>query len=318
VSLNNIASILNKGKSFLLTTHNDPDADGIGSMLALGKSLIDSEKNVILLTQEPVPAPLGFLKNADLIVQEYDSQMHFDAVLVLDCADILRLGKHRSGLEGFKPLINIDHHDTNDLFGDLNLVDPKISSTGELIYQLIRRAGLPVGFSVAENVFVAIQNDTGSFRYENTTSASLRISAEMMEYGVKPWEVSWRIMDGYSPSRLNLLRMALGTIEFHHKGKIALMTISSDMFEKAHAKREDCENFIDLPRFVLGVELAALIRQVDEDKYKFTLRSNKNLNVATLASHFGGGGHAKAAGFEFRGSIANVRKDFLKQAVRFL
>lgn len=318
MSLDKIVSVLNKGSFFLLTTHIDPDADGIGSMLALGKSLIDSEKKVVFLTQEPVIAPFSFLKDADMIVQEYDVQNYFDAVLVLDCADMFRLGRHRNSIEGRKPLINIDHHETNDLFGDLNLVDPESSSTGELVYELIKMAGLPIGSNVAENIFVAIQNDTGSFRYENTTSTSLKISAEMIEYGVKPWEVSRRIMDCYSPSRLGLLKMALGTIEFHHKGKIAIMIISLDMFEKAGAHREDCENFVDYPRFVWGVELAALIRQMDENRYKFSLRSNKNLNAATLASYFGGGGHARAAGFECEGSIGTLRKKFLTQAVRFL
>ena len=318
MSTEKIASVLNEGSFFLLTTHIDPDADGIGSMLALGKALLDSAKDVVLLTQEPVLAPFSLLKDADMIVQEFDSQKKFDAVLALDCAGMSRLGKHRACLEGRKPLINIDHHETNDFFGDLNLVDSSSSSTGEMVFELIRVAGLPIGYHVAENIFIAIQNDTGAFRYENTTSASLRISAEMMEYGVKPWEVSRRIMDGYSLSRLRLLEMALGTIEFHHQGKIAMMTISLDIFEKAQAHREDCEGFIDYPRFTWGVELAVLIRQTDENNYKFSLRSNKTVNVAVLASCFGGGGHARAAGFDCHGSIGTLKKDFLTEAVRFL
>lgn len=318
MALDKIAGVINEGSFFLLTTHTDPDADGIGSMLALGKALLDSQKDVILLTQEPVLAPFSLLKDADLIVQGFDSRENFDAVVVLDCAGMPRLGKHRTCLEGRKPLINIDHHETNDFFGDLNLVDSNSSSTGELVFELIKTACLPIGYHVAENIFIAIQNDTGAFRYENTTSASMRISAEMMEYGVKPWEVSRRIMDGYSLSRLRLLEMALGTIEFHREGKIAIMFISLDMFEKARAHREDCEGFIDYPRFTQGVELAVLIRQTGEKNYKFSLRSNKSVNVAMLASSFGGGGHSRAAGFEGYGSIGTLKKEFLMEAVRFL
>jgi len=317
VPLDKIASVLNEGNCFLLTTHSDPDADGIGSMLALGKALLEAEKNVILLTQEPVFAPFNLLKDANRIVQKFDYEMDFDAVVVLDCAGMARLGEHRIFLEGRKPLINIDHHETNDFFGDLNLVDINSSSTGELVFELIKVAGLPMGHHVAENIFIAIQNDTGSFRYENTTSTSLRISAEMMEYGVKPWEVSRRVMDGYSLSRLRLLEMSLGTIEFHHEGKIAMMTISLEMFEKAQAHREDCEGFIDYPRFTWGVEIAVLIRQIDENDYKFSLRSNKKVNVATLASCFGGGGHARAAGYECHGAIGALKQDFLAEAIRF-
>ena len=318
MSLERIANVLNEGSFFLLTTHTDPDADGIASMLALGKALLDSGKDVILLTQEPVLTPFSFLKDADMIIQKFDSQKHYDAVVALDCAGELRLGRHRTFLKGHKPLINIDHHETNDFFGDLNFVDSKSSSTGELVYQLIKTAGLPFGFNVAENIFIAIQNDTGAFRYENTTSKSLRISAEMMEYGVKPWEVSRRIMDGYSLPRLKLLEMALGTIEFHHEGKIAIIVISLDMFEKSQAHREDCEGFVDYARFTSGVELGVLIRQTGEKKYKFSLRSNTKVNVALLAACFGGGGHARAAGFERNGSIGTLRKEFLMEAARFL
>ena len=317
-SLNRIVSTLRDGKSFLLTTHMDPDVDGIGSMLALGRALHDANKDVVLLTEKPVLPPYNRLRGADRIVQCLDSEIEFDAVVVLDCAQIERLGGSGANLEGQKQLINIDHHESNDFFGHLNLVDIKSSSTGELVFKVIKLGDYPVTRDVAENLFAAIQADTGSFRYENTTPTSFKIAAEMMECGANPWELSRELMDGYGLSRLRLLEMALSTIEFHHAGKIGIMSLFLDMFAKAEAGPVDSESFVDYPRFVSGVEIAVLIRQTGEKNYKFSLRSNSRVNVAHLAARFGGGGHAKAAGIECHGSIEVLKENFLKEAVRFL
>jgi phosphoesterase RecJ-like protein len=316
--LNKIAALLKDGKRFLLATHKDPDGDGLGSMLALGQALLNAHKEVVFVTEAPVPPPFDLLQGAENIVQEFEPSKRFDGVLVLDCGDKERLGGLQRLIEERRPLINIDHHETNDFFGDLNLVETKVSSTAEMVLALIRSAGLPMSHAVAENLFVAIQTDTGSFRYENTTSKCLRIAAEMLDFGVKPWEVSRRVMDSYSVSRLTLLRMALGAMEFHHHGKIGVMTISSELFEKSNARQEDSEKFVDYPRYVNGVEIAVLIRQTGVDEYKFSLRSNNHANVARLALKFGGGGHARAAGFEAHGSIGDLKTHFLEEAARLL
>lgn len=312
--LNRIATVLKEEKCFLLVTHNDPDLDGIGSMLALGKALLNEGKDVVVLTGKPVSAPFSLLKGSERIVQSFDSEIDFDAVVVLDCGEIKRLSCFHKFIEGHKFLVNIDHHETNDFFGNLNLVDANSSSTGELVFRVIMAAGLSIDSEVAENIFVAIHTDTGSFSYENTTSASFKIAAKMMEYGVKPWELSRKVIDGYSLSRLRLLEMALGNIELHYEGKIGMMTLSIEMFKKAQANQVDSERFVNYPRFVSGVEIGVLIRQTDENDYKFSLRSNSKVNVAQLASKFGGGGHVRAAGFKCHGSLETVKKNFLKEA----
>jgi phosphoesterase RecJ-like protein len=317
-SLKGIVSVLNDGGSFLITTHRDPDADGIGSMLALGKTLLNVDKDVVLWTEAPVPPPNNRLKGADSIVQYIDPERDFDVVVVLDCAEIERAGQLQGNPGKLKPLINIDHHETNGFFGDLNLVDVNSSSTGELIFKVIKLGGFPIDRDVAGNIFAAIQADTGSFRYDNTSPTCLRIAAEMMDYGASPWKISREVMDGYNLSRLRLLEMALGTLEFHHAGKIGMMTILLEMFSKAGAGPEDSERFVDYPRFVSGVEIAVLIRQTGENDYKFSLRSNSRANVAQLASRFGGGGHAKAAGIDCHGSIGPLKEDFLREAVQLL
>jgi phosphoesterase RecJ-like protein len=317
-SLGKISAVLSEGKRFLLMTHKDPDGDGIGSMLALGKSLSDAGKEVSILAQNPIPPPLNLLKGADKIVNILDVDGDFDAAVALDCAERSRLGELENHLRNYRLVINIDHHETNEPFGDLNLIEPESSSTGELVFRLLEYAGLPIGADVAGNIFAAIQTDTGSFRYSNTTAEALRIAAALMELGANPWEISKQIMDTYSLPRLKLLEMALSTIEFHHDESIGIMVLSEEMFEKAGAQQSDSERFVDYPRFVSGVELGVLIRETGENECKFSLRSNTSLDVARLASRFGGGGHVRAAGFRFQGPLKDVKNDFLKEAGRAL
>lgn len=317
-SLGKIAAVLAKGKRFLLITHKDPDGDGLGSMLALGKSLSDAGKEVSLIAQDPIQSPLNLLKGADEIVNIVDIDGDFDAVVALDCAEKSRLGEFENHLGSYQVVINIDHHETNESFGGLNLIEPESSSTGELVFRLLKEASLPIGADAAWNIFAAIQTDTGSFKYSNTTPEALRIAADMMDLGANPWEISKKVMYGHSMARLRLLEMALHTIEFHHKKRIAIMILSQGMLEKAGAQLSDSERFVDYPRFISGVELGVLIRETGENECKFSLRSNSCLNAAQLASRFGGGGHDRAAGFRFQGSLKAVKNDFLKEAGRFL
>ncbi len=316
--IDNIVTILKEKDSFLLITHKDPDADGVGSMLALGRALTNADKEVVLLSEKPVPPPIKHLSGSEAIVQEVDPNKVFDAVIILDCGDAQRVGAPQESLKDRRPTINIDHHEVHDFFGDLNLVDPKSSSTGELVYGLIIKAGFLIDVNVAENILAAIQADTGSFRYDNTTSQSLKIAGEMMDYGADPHQIFLKMMNETSRSRMRLLEMALGSVEFYYNGRVGMVTLSSEMFEKAEACWEDSEKFVDYLRYVSGVELAVLIREAGNKRYKFSMRSNHNINVATLANRFGGGGHAKAAGFECHESIDVFKESFLKETGKLL
>lgn len=313
-----IVDILQRGRRFLMTTHIDPDADGIGSMLGLGTSLRRAGKEAIMVTQEPLESPLSLLPEASRIVQAFPADGQFDALFVLDCGERQRMGSLRCVVDRKEPLVCIDHHKTNDFFADINLVDPKSSSTGELVFQIIKRAGLPLETTTANNLFAAIQTDTGSFRYQNTSSRALGIASELVDWGASPWEISRIVLEGYSVARLKLLQAALGTLEFHEGGKIGLMTITSRMLQETGARRIDSERFVDYPRFVSGVEISVLIREGEDNGFKFSLRSNNHADVADLAVHFGGGGHARAAGFERNGPLDLVKREFLKEAVRYL
>jgi len=316
--VNAIADILKKGKRFLLVSHKDPDGDAIGSILALGETLILSGKDVVLFNEGPIPDSFASLKGIERVANSVNPESGFDAFFVLDCASLERAGNISFHLTEIEPLINIDHHKNNSQFGDLNLVDPDSSSVGEIVYRLIKLADLPMNAPVAENIFVAILTDTGSFKYENTTREAFHIAGEMLGWGVSSWEISRKVMDGYTLKKLRLLELTLKTMELYHAGKVGLITITKQMLSKAGADNFDSERFVDYPRFISGVEIAVLIREIGRDYHKFSLRSNDWVNVADLASHFGGGGHPSAAAFTREGRLDLVKQDFLNKARSFL
>lgn len=316
--MDNIADILKKGKRFFLASHKDPDGDAIGSILALGETLILSGKDVVLFNEGPIPDSFASLKGIERVVNSFNPESGFDALFILDCTNLERVGNISLHLSKIRPLINIDHHENNSQFGDLNLVDRDSSSVGEIVYRLIKLADLPMNVTVAENIFVAIQTDTGSFRYKNTTRDAFHIAGEMLGLGVDSWKIARKVMDGYTLKKLRLLESTLNTVELYHAGKVGLMTITKQVLSKTGADNSDSERFVDYPRFISGVEIAVLIREIGKDYYKFSLRSNDWVNVADLASHFGGGGHPSAAAFTREGSLEVVKKDFLSKARSFL
>jgi len=316
--MDNIADILKKSKRFFLASHKDPDGDAIGSILALGETLILSGKDVVLFNEGPIPDSFASLKGIERVVNSFNPESGFDALFILDCTNLERVGNISLHLSKIRPLINIDHHENNSQFGDLNLVDRDSSSVGEIVYRLIKLADLPMNVTVAENIFVAIQTDTGSFRYKNTTRDAFHIGGEMLGLGVDSWKIARKVMDGYTLKKLRLLESTLNTVELYHAGKVGLMTITKQVLSKTGADDSDSERFVDYPRFISGVEIAALIREIGKDYYKFSLRSNDWVNVADLASHFGGGGHPSAAAFTREGSLEVVKKDFLGKARSFL
>jgi len=317
--LKDIIKVLVEKEKFLLLTHKDPDLDGIGSMIALGRALSNAGKTVTLFTETSLEPPLSNIKGSESIVYELDPKVRYDATIILDCSDLQRLGIAKNIATVNRPLINIDHHETNDFFGDFNFVVTDSSSTGELVFRLIKQSTFSIDFVIAEDLFAAIQADTGCFKYENTTKDSFIIAAELLEYGISPWDIYRNTTEQYTLPMLKLLEMSLSTIETYYDGKLSIMSITYEMVKKAGAYPGDSERFITYPRFLVGVEIATLIRQIgDKEYYKFSLRSNGRVNVAKLASNFGGGGHARAAGFECKGDLYTVKKRFMEQVLNFL
>lgn len=303
----NILSEIENNRSFLITTHENPDGDAVGSTLALGCFLKSFAKDVLIYYRDPMPDTYMYLSLADTVVNEIPER-HFDICFILDAGEADRVCKGFSSLVKCGKLVNIDHHPYGDKFGSINYVDPSASATGAMVYRIIKASGRQLDFETALCIYTAIVADTGSFRYSNANKEAFMISGELVDLGINPWKVAERLYESQPKSRLDLLALALSTLTISAKGDFASLTVSLDMLEKTGAGPELTDGFVNYPRSIQGVEVSILFRQVSDRVYKVGFRSKGKVNVAHLAALLGGGGHHNAAGCTVTGSIEEVRR----------
>lgn len=302
-----INEVIKNNSSFLITTHESPDGDAIGSSLALANYLLEIGKDVTVHICDPVPEIYSFLPLADSVLSTLPDK-DFDVCFVLDVGEFRRAGKQVVSCKRIKTFINIDHHKTSENFGLINLIDTEAAATGILIYRLIMADGRIVSDPVALCIYVAIVTDTGSFRYSNANPEAFNVASEMIAKGVNPWEVTAHLFESQPRSRLELLSLALTRLVFSDCGRIASLTVTVDMYEKTGSSAELTDGFINYPRSVRGVEVAIFFRQLKMDSFKVGFRSKGKVDVSRLAELFGGGGHHNAAGCIIDGDIDEVRQ----------
>lgn len=304
MSIDKIIDTLKNKESFMLTTHMNPEGDAIGSTLALALALSSLGKKVTVNTADPVPGILKFLPSSNMVQQVKTVNERFDAVIVLDCGDLERVGFLKKDNIPSDILINIDHHKTNLGFGTINLVEEAVASA-DMVYTIIKKMGIPVTTDIAVCIYTAIMTETGSFRYTNTTDHTLRVAGEMISYGADPAVIADNVYNRNSVGRINLLVLVLSTLKFSGDGKIAWVVVLEEMFKETGTTKEDTEDLINYPRSIDGVEVAVLFRQSGND-WKLSFRSNGKVDVALVSLEFGGGGHSMAAGCFLKGSLDEV------------
>ena len=305
--LKKINELIATGSSFLITTHESPDGDAIGSALALANYLLEIGKDVTVHICDPVPEVYRFLPLADVVTTSLPD-CHYDLCFVLDAGEFRRAGKQIAACRRIGSFINIDHHKTCENFGVVNLIDPQAAATGVLIHRLINAAGGSISLATATCIYVALITDTGSFRYSNANPEAFAVAGEMIEKGVNAWDISSRLYESQPRARIELLSLALATLAFSECGRFASLTVTLDMYEKTGTDAELTDGFINYPRSVRGVEVAIFFRELSEKSFKVGFRSKGAVDVSRLAEGSGGGGHHNAAGCIVDGSIETVRE----------
>ncbi len=311
-----LLKLIRENKNFLIVSHINPEGDAIGSSIALALGLKKLGKYVYILSKDPLPDILKFLPHSDLINTKIPP-MNFDVLLMIDCNTIERTGFSTPGRSKnltAKATVVIDHHLTarkNKKY--INMINPQVSATGELIYRLFNALHVSIDKKIATNLYTAILTDTGGFRYSNTSVESLRIASKLIEAGANTWEITKEVYENIPLNCLRLLTLTLSTLE--KKGKIAWITVTQHMFKKTNTSAQDTENFSDHPRKIKGVEVGVLFREDGKNSYKVSLRSKGMVNVADITKTFGGGGHASAAGCKLNGTLQEV-KDKVFKAIR--
>lgn len=310
-----VKQAIKKFNKFLITSHINPEGDSIGSQVAMAALLKRLGKDSAILNDSPVPHLLRFIKGTENVLKEMPHDFNYQAVIILDSPDLTRIGRVSEYLKKDSVIINIDHHVSNINFGKFNWVEPELSSAGEMVYELFKAFKVKINPDEAMALYAAIMTDTGSFRYSNTSSRTHRIAAELIDIGVKPYEMHTKIYETGSVQDTNLLGEALQTMKLTDDGKIAWLWVTKEMLKKTKASLEGTEGIINFARSIDGVEIAILFRETGtEDRIKVSFRSKGRVDVNKLAASFGGGGHPTASGCTVFGKIEEVEKKVLEKA----
>lgn len=302
-----IAALIETRRRFLIFGHIDPDGDCIGSMLALAAFLRGPGREVACFTPGDMAEIYLDLPLVKLFVREEDlPSFEPDMVFALDSPTTARtadLVVHGSGV----PVVNIDHHPTNERYGDINVVDPDASAAAILVYRFLASvAPERITPEMADYLYLGVLMDTGGFRFRNTNAEAFATAARFVELGARAHELAHDFIYVKKLGTLKLLARALDDIEVHGEGRIAAMCISRGMLAAAGAAMSDTEGFVDYAASIDDVELAALFREVNGNEVRVSLRSRNDFDVASLAEKFGGGGHRNAAGLTIHGDLATA------------
>jgi phosphoesterase RecJ-like protein len=311
-SIDEIVRAIRGARKIFATTHIHPDGDALGSLFAMGEIVRSLGKEIYLYCEDDVPPLYDFLPGRGELHTNLPDLSIFDCAIALDCGDCFRMGQAREAVLVIKPFIVIDHHAGHKAFGDLRWIDAHGGATGEMVYELAGALGAELSYDAAYCLYTAVLSDTGSFRYASTSASTLRIAQELIAKGVRPDEVAGNLYDNFTVNRLELLRDVLSTLELFADQKIAVISMSREMIKTAGATDADSETFINYPRALKSVTVAAFIKEKEDGVIGVSLRSKgDNCDVATLSSSFGGGGHKNAAGFKMKDATI----DSVKQAL---
>jgi len=306
---------------FLVVTHENPDGDALGSLLATTIALRQLGKDVAmhLAGAGALPREYAFMP-LDGLLRELPEDMEERTLVAVDCAKADRMGPDTTPIDRAQRVINIDHHHDNSRFGDVNLIVADASSTGEVLRDVFAALGVELTPEIAEPLYIALVTDTGRFQYTNTTPKSLRLAAELVEAGADIHAVFQQVYESVEFAKLKLLARALERARVLEGGLIVVSYLVRTDFAEVGAAEPYSEGIIDYLRAVEGAELAALIREPprDDAERRVSLRASiDELDVSAIARSFGGGGHRQAAGFSSEASIDEIteliRQGFVAQ-----
>lgn len=308
--------IINSSKNIFIASHINPDGDNIGSSLSLALALKKINKNVTILSTEDTPNDFVFLPGIDLIHEYNDSLGEIDLIITVDSSDIDRLGRNKDLLSKSKSVINIDHHISNTSFGDINIVNPKLAATGELIFYLIKRMKIEIDEDIATNIYTAISTDSGKFSYENVSSDTHRVIAELIDSGISIKDININLYENSSIESTNLFIKTLTTLNIYDNNRIATVSISQKMLEETKTTLNDAEGIASFIRGIGPVEVSCLLKEVENNEIKVSLRSKKYVDVASICETFGGGGHIRAAGCTIYSDLDTAESTIVKEILK--
>jgi phosphoesterase RecJ-like protein len=310
----NLLLHLKSAEKFVIASHVSPEGDAIGSALALAMGLRKLGKRVEVVCHDGLPKRYAFLPESDKVRREPSFEP--DSLVLVDCADLERADIPDSLKENAKSIVVIDHHPyknakrRSDQKGEANdwvvWVEPRAAATGEMIVALLNALKVPMTKEIATCLYVALISDTGVFHFSNTTPKTLRLAASLLEYGVDPQELAYRVMEVRSFAATQLLGRMLSKAKFEPALGLCWSVLTLKDFAQTGTTDEDTENFVNFLRAVDGTRVAVLFREIEPKHIKVSFRSREGVDVSAIARQFGGGGHPAAAGCRVHQSLRSA------------
>lgn len=305
---------LKDANSIALISHLDPDGDNLGSLTALSKSLLNLGKNVYPIEFDKIPENLKFLPNLDLLSDNTD--ININMIICLDCANYERLGKIDELFNKAKYRINIDHHQSNEFYGDVNIVKKGYSSTCELVFDLINEINLPIDKEISMSLLTGISTDTGRFLYSATTADTLAKASKLVENGADMMKINEFIYQSKKFEAQLLENEILSKTEIYND-YVAFGVVMTDQLNKYNVEISDIDSVINTFRDTDKIKISVLIKQQTEYEYKVSFRSKGNIDVGLIAKNLGGGGHKNAAATRITGNFETVSNKIKEEIDRY-
>lgn len=303
-----ILDIIEKSNKIGVTFHQSPDGDSLGSSTALVQGLRLLSKDAYLISKEIIPDTFTYLKCSEEITGLKDYvQEETDLVIVVDCGDFKRINGNLQREDRSYAIINLDHHMSNEKYGDLNYVDTSAAAVGEIIFDLLNLLKVEITKDIALSLYTSILTDTSSFKHSNTTSRTHEIAGSLLKTGIDFNAVQRRVFENKDFRKVKFFGKVIDTINLQLEGKVVFMEITNDMLEESGLESMDSAEVIHFGTMISGVEVVALFKE-SKGGVKVSLRSKQKVDVAKIAEMFNGGGHVRAAGLFYEGTMETVKE----------
>jgi len=312
-----VFEFIDRHQSFILSTHESPDADGLGAQMVMAFILKKMGKDCRIINAAAVPSYLGFLENVS-IAECWDEEKHGDlvensAVMIFDTSEEFHFGPMKKILKKAKEVFIIDHHEPKTKMEYPGLINPAAASTCEIAIELASSRGIDLDPQTATAAYTGIVYDSGFFAYPKTSIGTFKAAIRTLEWGAKPNHIYRQLMESASFSVILLQKQALSKLEFYAGKRIALLVLRKEDFEESCADFEDAENIVNMPLKAKEVEVSLLLKEKQKGEIRCSLRSKGKVNVSKIAQEFGGGGHVTAAGFRSSHSMEDILKKLLAE-----
>ncbi len=311
MNINSVIEAIKKSDHIGITFHQSPDGDSLGSATALLQGLRALNKDAYILCKEPIPKTFSYLFYSEEITGDNsDVEPGTDIVIVLDCGDFKRINANISRGQDYK-IINVDHHMSNEMYGDINYVDTNSAAVGEIIYLILEELQVKITKEIGISIYTSLLTDTSSFRHSNTTERTHEIAGEIINTGLNFTNIHRIIFEDKEFYKIKVIGEIISTMTLELSGKLVFMTITKNLLDKFNLENFDSSEVVHFGTMVSGAEVVALLKE-SKDGVKVSLRSKELLDVRLIAEGYNGGGHVRAAGFYYNGDINAIKDQLIK------